>query len=194
MSSKRYRWWHGLLFYAGVQVGRLALRSLARNLAGNSESDSREQDRAFYRAQRLPAFAPPAIAFPIAWTVNGACAVAGGLHVLNLPSRTPGRSDFLRFQAAAWTLFAGFDAAYFALRSPLNAAAVTILYTSFTVASLDTALRRMRDREAALSLATTLAWLCLANPLAVTQAARNHDPFWNVGPWLAPRTRVPQLQ
>ncbi|HVW86873.1 MAG TPA: hypothetical protein VHB50_19440, partial [Bryobacteraceae bacterium] len=80
-----------------------------------------------------------------------------------------------------------FNAAYFGLRSPLNAAAVTLLYSAVTAASLDIAWRRMRDPAAALSLATTALWLMVANPLAIAQASWNHDPFWNAGPFAEPK-------
>ncbi len=136
--------------------------------------------------ERLPIFAPPGAAFPIAWSINSASSIAGGLHVLNMPVETEGRTEFLRLQAAAWSLFALFETAYFGLRSPINAALVTFAYTGVTVASLDVALRRMEDRRVALSLATTLAWLALANPVAVAQAAWNYDPFWKAGPFGTP--------
>jgi tryptophan-rich sensory protein len=183
---KRYRWWHAALFYAGVQAARVGLRVAAKAAARRRHPDTRARDREFYRAENLPVFAPPPVAFPIAWTVNSVCALAGALHVLNLPPTTNGRRDFLKFQAAAWTLFAAFDGAYFGMRSPINAAVVTLLYTAATAASLDAALRRMRDRQAALSLVTTAAWLLLANPVGLTQAAWNRDEFWDVGPVAEP--------
>jgi tryptophan-rich sensory protein len=111
---------------------------------------------------------------------------ADGLHVLNLPAKTEGRAEFLRLQALAWSLFATFNAAYFGLRSPINAALVTYAYSAITIASLDVALRRMHDTVAALSLAPTTAWLAIANPVGTAQAVWNRDPFWNVGPLAEP--------
>ena len=67
---KRYRWWHAALFYAGVQAGRVGLRLAAKAVAGRRHPDTRARDREFYRAENLPVFAPPPVAFPIAWTVN----------------------------------------------------------------------------------------------------------------------------
>ena len=92
----------------------------------------------------------------------------------------------MRLQAAAWSLFALFDPAYFGLRSPINAALVTFAYSAVTAASLDVALRRMHDSRTALSLATTAAWLALANPVGAAQAAWNHDQFWGIGPLIEP--------
>jgi len=196
--SQKYKWWHGLAFYAGVQVARLAMRAVAVAAVRRRHGMSLEQDRNFYKKERLPWFAPPPLAFPIAWSINSASSLAGGLHVLNLPPDTPGRAHFLRRQALAWTLFAAFDAAYFGLRSPINAEVVTILYSAATVASIQSA-RRMQDSAAALSLLSTAAWLALANLVGAAQAAWNPDPFWKVGPLLEPdpawlKQPAPELQ
>ena len=189
MSKKRYRWWHGVLFYAGVQVVRLAFRAVADGVADRQKAERRETDRDYYQTERLPVFAPPGAAFPIAWSINSVSSIAGGLYALNLPDGTEGRREFLRLQAAAWGLFALFDGAYFGLRSPINAALVTFAYSAVTAASLNTALRRMREPRLAVSLASTAAWLVLANPVGTAQAAWNHDPFWNTGPLFEPPQR-----
>lgn len=184
IRSKRYRWWHGVAFYAGVQAASFGLRLCVQFVARRRGPEPRQQDREFYRTERLPKFAPPGSAFPIAWGVNSVTAVAGGLHVLNLPAETPGRTKFLRLQALCWTLFSTFNAAYFGLRSPINAEIVTLLYSGATVASVNIAWRQMRDRAVTLSLVPTAAWLLVANPVGITQAAWNHDPFWNAGPFV----------
>jgi tryptophan-rich sensory protein len=187
MARKRYSWRHGLLFYVGVQAASLALNQAAKALAGRRNSDSRK-DREFYtREQRLPVFAPPPIAFPVAWTINSVSAIAGGLHVLNLPRGRKGRAQFLQLQAAAWALYSLFQAAYFGLRSPINAELVTVLYSAATVASAQVSLRTLKDPKAAASLATTMVWLALANPVGFSVAAWNYDPFWKVGPIVEPK-------
>ena len=175
-----------MAFYAGVQVAQWGIRAAVRKLRDGQGRDAGENDRASYRSQKLPVFAPPGVAFPIAWGINSVSAIAGGLHVLNLPEDAEGRAEFLRLQTTAWCLFALFNTAYFELKSPINAALVTFAYSGVTVASLAVAVRRMEDGCAARSLATTVAWLALANPVAVTQAAWNRDPFWNVGPFVEP--------
>jgi translocator protein len=149
-----------------------------------SASDRRRAEIEFYRRQRLPPFAPPAWAFPVAWTINGTGALFALVRVARRGKETPGRARFLRAQLAAWLLFAGFNRLYFGLRSPINAAIVTCLYTAATAISLRETLR-MNDKKAALGFAPTLAWLALALPLALTQAAWNRDEFWNAGPFLA---------
>lgn len=189
---RKFRWWHGLAFYAGVQLAQLGLRSVAARCRAEKRRGTGKSadDRETHREMRLPVFAPPGWAYPVAWSINSVSLIAGGLYVLNLPTETEGRAEFLRWQAAAWGLFALFDTAYLELESPINAALVTFAYSGATVASLVAAQGRIEDRMqsrcAALSLATTLVWLVLSNPVAVAQAAWNHDPFWNAGPFLEP--------
>lgn len=186
MKKKHYSWRHALAFYAGVQIVQLALHGVARRMAGRSRAKTRIGNRGFYEAERLPVFAPPGVAFPVAWGINSISLVVGGLHVLNLPIETKGRREFLRSQAAAWALFALFEPAYFGLRSPINAAIVTFLYSAATGVSLHSAWRQMRDRRATFSLGTTVAWLALANPVGATQALWNRDSFWGIGPLTQP--------
>jgi tryptophan-rich sensory protein len=186
LQPKRYHWWHGVAFYAGVQVARLALRAAARRLDKRRQLDTHQEQQQFYNSQKLPVFAPPAAAFPIAWSINSVAAIAGGLHVLNLPRFKNGRSDFLLLQAGSWALFSAFDTAYFGLRSPLNAAVITALYSALTAASINVAARRMHDSSAISSLVPTAAWLALANPLGIAQAAFNRDSFWQIGPLIEP--------
>lgn len=181
MARARVRWWMGVAFYAGV----MGLSEGLRRWAGQARGVTRGGDQRFYRRTKLPVWAPPAAAFPIAWSINSACLIAGGVHVLNLPRRTPGRREFLRRQGAGWALYCTFNAAYFGLRSPLNAAAVTTAYSAATLGSLAAA-RRMNDAWAIGSLATTLAWLAVANPVGWAQAAWNRDAFWGVGPLSVP--------
>ena len=182
MRKNTFKWWHGLLFYAGVQALQWGIRSVAHR---SNSLRRNEDDRSFYRTQLLPVFAPPGLAFPIAWSINSACAVAGGLHVLNRSRTSAARARFLQLQAVAWLLFAAFNTAYFELRSPLNGAAVTLAYSTATAASIRAAIQ-MRDWRAAISLLPTAAWLCLANPVALTVAAWNRDNFWKLGPIASP--------
>lgn len=181
-NNSRFKWWHGLLFYAGVQLVGWGIRTAVCRVNARSRN---EADREFYKRQRLPVFAPPGIAFPIAWGINSATALAGALHVLNTKHNHRERYRFVCLQAAAWALFATFRTAYFELRSPINAAAVTLGYTLLTIASARSALR-IRDHIAALLLAPTAAWLALANPVAFAVAAWNRDSFWHLGPVAEP--------
>ena len=111
MNARRYKWWHGVAFYAGVQVVQLVFRAAANSVAKRRMGEADGADRWYYEREKLPVFAPPGVAFPIAWGINSVSSIAGGLHVLNLPEETKGRAEFLRWQAAAWLLFALFDPA-----------------------------------------------------------------------------------
>jgi hypothetical protein len=65
----KYQWWHGLAFYAGIQFGSWALKVAARKLSG------REEDRAMYPAENLPAFAPPPAVVTLLYTAATASSV-----------------------------------------------------------------------------------------------------------------------
>ncbi|MEO6991227.1 MAG: TspO/MBR family protein [Candidatus Baltobacteraceae bacterium] len=184
--KRQWKWWHGAVFYGGVLSAGAGLRRAAAALVRDRDDEETVADRAAYERERLPVFAPPGAAFPIAWGINSLCSIAGSLRVANLPLDTPGRAEYLRTQMLAWMLFATFEAAYFGLRSPINAAGVTVLYSAATGLSLYVALAKLREPIAAWSLAPTLAWLALANPVGLTQAAWNEDRFWRAGPFLEP--------
>lgn len=166
----------------------LFLASVGLIQIGLAKALPESTNRATYETSRLPVFAPPPVAFPVAWTINALSLTAGLFRVLSLPGDRPGRRDFVRAQAVAWILFSIFNAAYFGLRSPLNAAAITLVYSAMTIASVRAALA-LNDRAALASLATTSLWLCIAAPLSVVQAAWNRDPFWNLGPFIEPDPR-----
>lgn len=189
MAERKFTWRHALVYYAGVQAAQVAFRFCARKYLSHNRGLSREPDREQYEKQHLPVFAPPGWIFPVAWGINSASLLAGGIRTLNLPSETPGRRQFLATQAAAWTLYSAFSAAYFDLQSPINAAAITLAYTAFIGSSLHAATQKMGDCKAALSLATTVAWLAIANPVGLTQAAWNYDKFWNTSPLIQPNER-----
>lgn len=186
MSKKKYRWWHAAAFHLGVQVARFTLRVAAKKILARRNFRAIE-DTEFYKQQRLPAFAPPPSAFPVAWSINSFSTLAGGLHVLNL-RRSESKSWFLMWQGLSWILFAAFDPAYFVLRSPINAAIVTLLYSATSLLSLRAAYR-LHDEKAIASLVTTLLWLGLANPVGIAQALWNRDRFWKVGPAVVPERR-----
>ena len=71
-DNSRFKRWHGLLFYAGVQLIDWGIRTAVRRVNAYTRN---EADREFYKRQRLPVFAPPGIAFPIAWSINSATAM-----------------------------------------------------------------------------------------------------------------------
>jgi tryptophan-rich sensory protein len=181
----KWRWWHAAAFYSGVQIVELVLRVAAQRVSRGGADDT-DADRKYYEKLKLPVFAPPGIAFPVAWSINIASTLAGDLHVMNLPAETPGRGAYLRVRGVSWAVYSTFNGAYFGFRSPINAAAVTFGYTGLTLLAFAIATLWLRDRRAAVSLATTLLWLSLACPVAAAQVAWNRDPFWHLGPFAIP--------
>jgi hypothetical protein len=87
MRNKHFEWWHGAAFYVAVQMTQWGLRRVSRHLKGNLAPIDRRADREWYKSRRLPVFAPPGIAFPIAWGINSISAIAGSLRVFK--SSTP---------------------------------------------------------------------------------------------------------
>lgn len=190
--SNKWRWYHGVAFYAGVQAVSFGLGMLVKNarkrsnprlieqIAGNEEYDE------FYNSQKQPIFAPPDWSFAPAWTLNNALAIRGLLRVMNMPRDTRGRNEFLLLQAAFWVTFVGFNPLYFGLRSPILGAVDTNIGLALTAASEYVAVVRMEDSETALSQSTTLVWLVVAAATSTTVAAWNNDEFYNSAPLVEP--------
>lgn len=185
-SKKRYRWYHGALFLIGITLVERGLETFAKK-AG--PTPIHQDDREYYRSLKLPVFAPPGKAFPIAWAVNDIALVWAGLRVLNKPRGTAGRSEFIRLQAASWGIYALFTALHFGLRSPLNAFTLTTAHTGLNLASVAIAIRKLQDKRATLLMAPVIGWLVIALPTAATTALWNRDQLYQTGPFLQPREK-----
>ncbi len=183
-SSVRWRWYHGVTFYVLAQTVSFGLAGLVSVARGNRRD--RSNDQPYYRNQRQVRIAPPGWVFGPAWTINNISTLYGNLRALNLPENTPGRNTFLGLQAASWVTYGLFSAAYFSLRSPLNAAVITLSMFGLTIASLLVSIFQLKDTKIALSLATLFLWLTLASVLATTQALWNYDDFYDIGPFVEP--------
>ena len=133
---------------------------------------------------------PPSWAFGPAWLVNNISVLWGIWRVLNKPQQTPGRTAYLTLQGVSWVDFVLFNAAYFSLRSPLNALMLTFVMFLLTIVSGLVALLRLKDTKVALSLATLFLWLIVALTAATFQALWNKDAFYQVGPFMEPRARL----
>jgi tryptophan-rich sensory protein len=179
--NKKWRWYHGVAFYAGIQIATFGLAAIVKNIRGNDKSIEE-----FYNNQIQPIFAPPDWAFGPAWTINNVLTIWGLLRVLNMPKETAGRDAFLALQTATWLNFVIYSAASFSLRSNINGAVLTNLYFAFTLASLYVALARLKDTKTALSLSTLTVWLALASPLSLALAAWNGDEFYGIKPLTEP--------
>lgn len=192
-QQSRWRWYHGLAFYVVVQALTFGLSALVSTLNGNTTKNLRERtlgDVSYFRALRQSVFAPPSWAFAPAWTLNNILVIWGTLRVLNKPVHTPGRDAYLALQAASWLNYTVFNAAYFSLRSPLNAFALTFTMFWLTIASGIVAIFGLKDSKVALSLATLFLWLIVALTAASFQALWNRDDLYHAGPFVEP---VPQL-
>ncbi|GAC1474961.1 MAG: hypothetical protein PVS3B1_24950 [Ktedonobacteraceae bacterium] len=185
----RWHWYHGLAFYLIVQGLTFGLSGLVSLASGNTGKDARETffgDVTYFKQLKQARITPPSWAFGPAWTINNLSVIWGTLRVLNMPVGTPGRVSYLALQAATWVDFVIFNAAYFSLRSPINALILTFIFFCLTVASGFVAIFRLKDTRVALSLGTLFIWLVVALSAAAAQALWNHDDLYSAGPFAEP--------
>lgn len=184
----RWRWYHGVAFWIIIQILTFGLSALVSAFRDSRSKNIRDLvgDVSYFTSLKQSIFTPPSWAFGPAWTINNFLTIWGTLHVLNKPLETPGRDAYLALQVASWVNFVAFNAAYFSLRSPLNALAITFTMFWLTIASAIVALLGLKDTKVALSLGTLFAWLIIALTAATFQVLWNHDDFYNVGPFVKP--------
>ncbi len=185
----KWRWYHGLAFYVVVQLLTFGLAGLTSLVSGNKGETVRDNvfgNASYFRTLKQSVITPPSWVFGPAWTINNFFAIWGALSVLNKPKGTLGRNEYLALQGATWLNFVIFNAAYFSLRSPINAFVLTFIFFGLTIASAFVAIFRLKDTKVALSLATLFVWLTVAGTAATFQALWNRDEFYNVGPFAEP--------
>lgn len=188
-SSPEWRWYHGLAFYIIVQALTFGLTGLTSKVRGNKSKTRREAifgDVSYFKSLKQSVVTPPSWLFGPAWTINNISTIYGNLRVLNMPSDTPGRDSYLALQAASWLNYVLFSAAYFSLRSPINAFFLTVNMFFLTIASVLVAIFKLKDTRVALSLATLTLWLIIASTAATCQALWNKDDLYKVGPFAKP--------
>jgi tryptophan-rich sensory protein len=188
-QTGKWRWYHGLAFYLIVQVLTFSLSGLVSVATGNRGRSTRETffgDVGYFTRLKQAKIAPPSWAFGPAWTINNLSTIWGTLRVLNKPEGTPGRNAFLTLQGITWLEFVSFNAAYFSLRSPINALVLTATFFVFTIISELIAIFQLKDTRVALSLGTLLIWLTIATTAATAQALWNEDDLYDVGPFVEP--------
>ena len=187
-ANRRWRWYHGVIFYGVAQVVTFGLAGLTTAATGQKVKSFRDTfgDVNYFRDLRQAKVAPPSWVFGPAWTINNISVIWGALQVLNMPDDTPGKNTYLALQGASWLNYVIFNAAYFSLRSPINAFVLTIIFFALTIASGFVAIFRLKDTKVALSLATLFVWLIIASTAATFQMLWNRDDFYNAGPFLKP--------
>jgi len=183
-KNKKWRWYHGILIYAGIQATSFGLGAIVKSINRRSEPKLTEQIAGnedyneFYNSLKQPVFAPPDWSFAPAWTLNNWLAIWGLLRVLNMPPEKAGRTEFLALQMAFGIVFVGFNPLYFGFRSPILGAIDTDIGLVLTAASEYVAVAKLKDSPTAFSQSTTLLWLVLAAATATTVAAWNEDEFF----------------
>lgn len=184
----RWRWYHGAIFYGLIQASTFGLAGLVSSLRGEEIKRARDLfgNPEYFKQLRQSRIAPPSAAFGPAWTINNVGSIYALLRVLNKPVSTRGRQEFLALQVASWVDFVVFNAAYFSLRSPLNALVLTLTMLVLTLLSEFVALFRLKDTAVALSLASLVIWLLIASTAAIFQAAWNKDDLYQAGPFFEP--------
>jgi tryptophan-rich sensory protein len=189
VAQPRWRWYHAAAFYGVVQLLTFGLSGLVSLARGNKSQSLREAtfgDVSYFERLKQVKITPPSWAFGPAWLLNNIAVIWGTWQVLNKPKQTPGRTTYLALQGASWVDFVLFNAAYFSLRSPLNALVLTLVMFLLTIASGIVALFQLKDSKVALSLATLFVWLLVALTAATFQALWNKDDFYQVGPFVKP--------
>jgi tryptophan-rich sensory protein len=190
VTPPRWRWYHAVAFYAVVQILTFGLSGLVSLARGNKAQSLREAtfgDVSYFERLKQVKITPPSWAFGPAWLVNNVLVLWGIWQVLNKPQQTPGRTAYLALQGVSWVDFILFNAAYFSLRSPLNAFVLTLVMFLLTIVSGMVALFRLKDTKVALSLVTLFLWLIVALTAAAFQALWNYDDFYQMGPFVRPR-------
>lgn len=185
---QRWRWYHGVIFYIFAQVVSFGLAGIVTAATGQQMKSFRDTfgDVEYFRELKQAKIAPPSWVFGPAWTINNISTIWGAIQVLNKPEGTPGKKAFLALQGASWVNYVVFSAAYFSLRSPINAFFLTLSMFVLTILSSIVALFQLKDTKVALSLATLTIWLIVALTAATFQAAWNHDELYHRGPFAEP--------
>jgi len=189
MVGPRWHWYSAVAFYVVVQVltfGLSGLVSLAQGKRGQSLREAAFGDVSYFERLRQAKITPPSWAFGPAWFVNNVSVIWGTWQVLNKPRATPGRTTYLALQGVSWVDYVLFNAAYFSLRSPLNALVLTLVMFLLTIVSGLVAIFQLKDTKVALSLATLFLWLIVALTAATFQVMWNRDDLYDVGPFVEP--------
>ena len=195
VTQPRWRWYHAVAFYVAVQIMTFGLSGLVSLTRGNRGlREAAFGDVSYFQRLKQAKITPPSWAFGPAWFVNNVSVLWGIWQVLNKPEEARGRTAYLALQGASWVDFVLFNAAYFSLRSPLNALVLTLVMFLLTIASGLVAIFQLKDTRVALSLATLFLWLIVALTAAAFQALWNYDDLYKVGPFTEPSAGLVKKQ
>ena len=157
-----------LLLTAGLAGAVMLLPSLFRK-----RRTTRAEDDELYADLETPDWAPPAWAFPVAWTASTVALAAAGAHLLLRPGHRR-RTELLTYLAIHTALYATFSRVYFDERSPVLAAGWTV--ADFLVCHLAFYRAVGVNGKVAGGFVPVNLWLTIAAPLSLYQAAANRDP------------------
>lgn len=152
-------------------LGFGAVTALAGAVGAYFGPDRRPYKR-YYRRLDKPAWTPPNIAFPIAWTTSYALSALSAWRVWRAKD-SPDRTRALSLWWAQIGANAAWPALFYGLRSPKAGLADMEFYTAALTAYTATAGKV--DKLAAVLSAPTLAWTAFANALNMEIVRRNKD-------------------
>jgi len=165
----------GITAVALVVPMLLRKRSAVATISGTTAITEVSSDTAFYKQQKLPDWAPPQWAFPVAWTLNTVALAAAAQH-LAFRQNHPRRGELLGYLALHTAIYASFQRVYFDERSPILGAIWTA--ADFAVCHVAFYQALSVNRRLAMAFVPVNLWLTVALPLSLHQAAANHDAIY----------------
>ena len=160
-----------------ADIASSVVASVIAGVIGNAVAGGTQRTRITYQDAKLPPFAPPGWAFPVAWTLNNASLTSVALEAARTPNGAAGKRELLALLAAHGALFFAWPFTFVRMRSPVLAAAVTIADLGVNAAAAYRA--SQLNKRYVLRFATTLAWLSLGSALAASIALTNRDPLFS---------------
>ncbi len=168
----------GVFATLGIAGFAIALPLVFRRSTGKAGASRRAlaADDVFYESANKPTWAPPAYAFPLAWSVSTLC-LAAAFQYLAFRQNHPRRRELLTYLGLHGLFYASFPRVYFDEKSPVLAAGWTL--ADFAICHLAFYRTLGINRKLAEAFVPVNLWLTLAVPLSLYQAAANRDPFFD---------------
>lgn len=163
----KLRWYHGVLFYIGI----------------NLISGARLATRTYLDSVGRPPFMPPDWAFAPIWITLQILMVMAGFHLLQKMQASERRGKLFWYYVGLWSFFSTFSWVYFGLHSPLLGFLTTLGMFAANALNLWDGYRES-DKRYALLLTPLMVWLTLATAVAGWQWLYTHDEFFSIAPIL----------